>query len=214
LLRRRLGGGLLAVALAVAGNLPALVSPVVSRAATCTAQASGAYPNDPGYSPAENGFPLTQKTWDGEQWHLYSCIPQDVQLQSQDPEGAAGMSIDAAWAQYSKGRDDVLVAYMEGGVNWRIDSSCELRLRSYLNKGELPYPQNAQGQTKSSGDKYDLNGDGVFNVDDYKDDPRVLSAVATQPKSPAGGPYLHHVCAAAATTPPSSDITPEDLTVR
>lgn len=192
-----------------------LVQAVPVAAATCGPQAPGAYPNDPRYSPAENGFPLTPNTWDGEQWYLYGCIPQDVQVTAHDPEGAAGMGVDQVWAQYTKGRDDVLVAYMEGGVNWRIPPSCELRLRSYLNRGELPFPENGQGKTKIDlgipGDAYDLNGDGVFNVDDYRDDPRVRQVVAAYPKNPPGGPYLHHVCSTIDSA--WSDITPEDLIV-
>src|SRR5437867_364853 len=48
-------------------------------------------------------------------------------------------------------------------------------------------------------------------------DPRVLAAVASQPKSPAGGPFLHHVCAGRGSANSAgyapTDITPEDLIV-
>src|SRR5947207_14512370 len=81
------------------------------------------------------------------------------------------MSVDRVWNERAtRGRDDVIVAYMEGGVNWRLDDSPELRLRAYLNTGELPLPEDAGGMTHGT---YDLNGDGVVNVDDYADDPRV-----------------------------------------
>jgi hypothetical protein len=177
-------------------------------------QLPGGYPNDPGYAPAENATGLTSKTWDGEAWYLYGCIPQGVSNTSTDPESAAGMSIDRLWNRSpnpNKGRDDVIVAYMEGGINWRIGGSCELKDRAALNKGELPYPQDAMGHTKTVGDPWDLNGDGVFNVEDYVNDPRVLAGVLGVPKSPAGGPFLHHVCSGVG--PGFSDITPEDLIV-
>ena len=180
----------------------------------CHAQAPGAYPNDPNYSPAENN-PVTA-TWNEEQWYLYGCMPQGAPLTT-DPQNASGMSVDKAWAGYSKGSDQVVVAYMEGGVNWRISSSCELKDQAFLNKGELPLPENAAGQTKVDlhlgGDPYDLNGDGVFNVEDYIDDPRVTAAVVGLDKSPAGGSFLHHVCGAAGGPPGGTDITPEDLIV-
>jgi hypothetical protein len=210
---------LLAASLAPAGSLAASAP----RTATISPATAGCFPatcapNDPNYNPAERG--VAGKTWNDEQWYLYSFMPSTAPLAT-DPENASGMSVDAAWAKFGAGRDDVTVAYMEGGVNWRIAESCELRLRAYLNRGELPYPENAQGRTKpqlaaagtvfKNSDPYDLSDDGVFNVDDYKDDPRVLAGVLNVAKSPPGGPYLHHVCSVA--VPGSSDITSEDLIV-
>jgi hypothetical protein len=194
------------------------------RAATCTAQSPGSYPNDPGYAQAENATGPTSKTWDGEAWYLYGCIPQGVSNTSTDPEGASGMSIDKLWNRSpnpNKGRDDVIVAYMEGGINWRIPRSCELKDRAWLNKGELPYPQDAAGHTKTTGDPWDMNGDGVFNVEDYVNDPRVTAALVGVPKTPAGGAFLHHMCThpcdasqvCSPVGPGFSDITPEDLIV-
>src|SRR5438445_8278398 len=132
-----------AIAAAAGGPAAGPTLRALAAGTVCSAQTPGAYPNDPGYSPAENG--QAGQTWDNELWYLYGCIPQGVQNTSSDPEGAAGMSVDKTWSTFTKGRDDVLVAYMEGGINWRIGESCELRLRSYLNRGELPYPENAQG---------------------------------------------------------------------
>ncbi|MBV9524260.1 MAG: hypothetical protein JOZ46_00440, partial [Candidatus Dormibacteraeota bacterium] len=207
------------VSLALMAPLAPVAVPLVAHAATCTAQAPGAFPNDPAYAPAENG--QAQQTWDSEAWYLYDCIPQDVSATSSDPEGAAGMSVSALWNRSGgafpyadRGRNDVVVSYMEGGVNWRIPTSCELKDRALLNTGELPWPEDASGKTHGT---YDLNGDGVVNVEDYLNDPRVLAADASQPKSPAGGPFLHHVCSGAGTANGAgyapTDITPEDLIV-
>jgi hypothetical protein len=91
----------------------ALAAPHAAHAATCSSSISG--PNDPEYAEAERKFP-SPETWNSEQWPLFDCIPQTAPKAS-DPEGAAGMSVNRAWAGYGMG--DVTVAYMEGGVNWK-----------------------------------------------------------------------------------------------
>ena len=165
--------------------LAPLAAPAPAAGGTCANLP--AYPNDPDYAPAERGDQT--KTWNEEQWYLYSCLPADAPAAT-DPEGASGMSVDRVWNELAtRGRDDVIVAYMEGGVNWRLGDSPELRLRAHLNTGELPLPEDANGVTHGT---YDLNGDGVVNVDDYKDDPRV------------GRPFLH---------PGAGGITSEDVIV-
>jgi hypothetical protein len=212
---------LVTLALVVPAIPVAALHPLVSHAATCSAQAPGAYPNDPEFSPAENG--QAGATWDGEAWYLYGCMPKDAPL-STDPRNASGMSVADLWNRPTnpqRGRDDVVVAYMEGGVNWRIGSSCELKDQARLNTGELPYPQDANGKTKpqliaagqvfANANPFDLNNDGLVTVEDYVHDQRVLAGVAGVTKSPAGGLYLHHVCFGVG--PGFSDITPEDLIV-
>src|ERR1035437_2743335 len=197
-------------------------SALVAHAAACSGQPGGPYPNDPQYASAENG--QAGATWDGEAWYLYGCTPNGTAPLATDPQGASGMSVSDLWNRASnpqRGRNDVVVAYMEGGINWRIPASCELKDRAELNTGELPYPQNAAGLTKpqlaaqgtvfKNSNPYDLNDDGVVDVEDYVNDPRVTAADVGQPKSPAGGPFLHHVCSGIG--PGKSDITPEDLIV-
>src|SRR5438309_9997695 len=116
------------------------MAPLHARAATCGPHPGGPYPNDPQYAPAETAAgQAAGDTWDGEAWYLYDCIPQTASGAS-DAEGASGMSVDALWNRASNpdlGRDDVTVAYMEGGVNWRIGASCELKDRARLDTGEL-----------------------------------------------------------------------------
>ncbi|MEA2646715.1 MAG: hypothetical protein QOE92_1798, partial [Chloroflexota bacterium] len=198
--------------------LPAMAGPRLASAAACTAQAPNAFPNDPEYARAENDQ-SSGYTWDGEQWYLYGCLPQGVPLAS-DPEGASGMSVDRVWNDLgNRGRDDVKVAYMEGGINWRIGSSCELKDRAWLNTAELPHPQDAQGKTATelgqNGDPYDLNADGVVNVEDYLDDPRIPAAEVGMHRSPGdvNQPFLHQVCATTIPDNAGTNITPEDLIV-
>jgi Subtilase family/FG-GAP-like repeat len=161
--------------------LLALFAPHPATAATCTSAISG--PNDPGYAGAERSFP-SPATWNSEDWPLFDCIPQTAPAAT-DVEGAAGMSVNRAWAAYGMGH--VTVAYMEGGVNWKLPDSNDLRDQAYLNTGELPYPEDAEGHTHGT---YDLNGDGVVNVEDYLHDPRVGRA-----------------------NPQAGGITPEDLII-
>jgi len=168
-----------------------------AEARTCTAAISG--PNDPGYAPAERD-PNGGMTFNVEQWYLYDCIPQSAP-NAFDPEGAAGMSVNRAWATYGFGRSDVVVAYIEGGINWRRGESFDLRRKAYLNCGELPAPEKADGSTVpgsspgclESSRSYDLDGDGALTVDDYTNDPRVHR------------PFLHQQTA--------GGITAEDLIV-
>ncbi|HMH47954.1 MAG TPA: S8 family serine peptidase [Solirubrobacteraceae bacterium] len=159
----------------------ALASPHTAAAATCTSAISG--PNDPSFAGAERNFP-SPSTWNSEQWPLFDCMPQTAPVAS-DPEGAAGMSVNRAWAAYGMGH--VIVAYMEGGVNWKRSDANDLRDQSYLNTGELPYPQDASAQAHGT---YDLNGDGIVNVEDYAKDSRVGRA-----------------------NPQAGGITPEDLII-
>ncbi len=187
-----------AVALVCLLSIAALPQSLTSAADgnPCTSAISG--PNDPDYAPAERN-PLSGLTFNAEQWHLYDCIPQSAPVAT-DPEGASGMSVNKAWASFGMGRSDVIVAYIEGGVNWRLNSSTDIRRQAYLNCGELPAPENADGSTMHGhspgclqpNDSYDLDGDGVLTVDDYANDPRIAR------------PLLH---------PDAGGITAEDLIV-
>jgi hypothetical protein len=162
----------------------------------CTSGISG--PNDPDYARAERD-PASGATFNAEQFQLYDCMPQSAPVAT-DPENASGMSVNKAWASFGNGRSDVLVAYIEGGVNWRISTSRDIRRKAYLNCGELPAPEAADGSTtpgKSPGcleskKSYDIDGDGALTVDDYANDPRVHH------------PFLH---------PEAGGITAEDLIV-
>jgi len=126
-------------------------------------------PNDPNYAPGERN--PAQFCINEEQWYLYSFIPKCTPRAS-DPQGSSGMFVDAMWKQFTTGLPSVTVAYIEGGPNWKLDAAdtAELAPRAYLNTGELPYPELADG--RSCG-RYDCNGDGQVNIDDYAQDPRI-----------------------------------------
>jgi hypothetical protein len=90
----------------------------------------------------------------------------------------AGFNASGAW-KAERGRHDVVVAILDDGINW---GERGLRDQIHLNTGELPYPEHANG---SSCEAYDCNGDGVVNVEDYAQDPRV-SLSYTGRQGPAG----------------------------
>jgi hypothetical protein len=69
------------------------------------------------------------------------------------------------------GRPDVEIAVLDSGIKWNdFGAMQDLRLKIHLNRGELPLPKHSDSSDCAS---YDCNGDGVFNVADYSDDPRV-----------------------------------------
>lgn len=87
----------------------------------------------------------------------------------------AGVRADTAWKYFGKydtsgpvtvGDPNVVVAILDTGIRWQ-DS--ELRTKVHLNSGELPLPQNGASTCATD----DCNGDGVFNVVDFANDPRV-----------------------------------------
>ena len=170
--------------LAVVAAVVAAAVPVPTAAFAAGGWTGKTEPNDPGYAPAEHD-PVHYCIHD-EEWFLFSFIPKCTPLAS-DPEGAAGMSVDRAWKQFTFGRPDVRIAYMEGGINWRLaEAQHELTNQVYINTGELPYPEDASGHDHGT---YDLNGSGLINVQQYAHDPRVKT------------PYVNGV------------LTPEDLIV-
>lgn len=70
----------------------------------------------------------------------------------------SGSSIDLAW-DIEKGDPSVVLAIIDTGAVW---SDRELIERYFINKNELPPPDENQP------DRWDINGDGVFNVMDYR----------------------------------------------
>jgi hypothetical protein len=175
----------------VAAVLAVLVASVgIARADDVT------MPNDPGFAPCESQS--LNAGCHSEQWNLFGqlttpCpngqprpdggLPCWAPL-ARDPQHASGVDMTGAWAQGNLGRPDVLVAYIEGGVNYDSDNIKDGLDHIYLNKGELPYPERADS---TSAGRYDLNGDGRLSVGDYASDPRV------NPACPAGtDPFTNH----------------------
>jgi hypothetical protein len=112
---------------------------------------------------------------------LTSARSSDSTLSDNPQElcGVEGNSADTAW-QITSGRPSTVIAVTDSGIEW-----CDPALvdKIYLNRQALPPPENAQGLTKAQleadgqqfpdTDPYDLNGTGIFNVEQYANDPRI-----------------------------------------
>jgi hypothetical protein len=101
-------------------------------------------------------------------WYHFSHIPENAadSIRPAERELGSGNHVDRAFA-YSTGRFDVSIAIIDSGVRW---DHGDLQQKYYLHAPELPYPEDAVGE---SGGTHDLNGDGFFSLADYADDPRI-----------------------------------------
>ena len=117
----------------------------------------------------------------GDRVWMYASTPPDhpspLTLDKRELNGIRGASVvdqngsaPQAWAT-TTGRPDVTIAVLDSGIQWNDVGKpmADVRLKIRLNKGELPLPQD--GTTTCA--KYDCNNDGVFNVEDYANDPRI-----------------------------------------
>jgi hypothetical protein len=174
-----------AIALTVAGIAAGSPATAAStRAGPEPAFPASQYPNDPDFAPCESQDPVTGCT-DNEQWNLYGRLTGNTCLapggtvanrphpdgglpcwarNARDPEHASGVNMTGAWQQGNFGRPDVLIAYIEGGVNYSNDGVKDALDNIYLNKGELPYPEGANGKSRGT---YDFDGNGHFDIRDY-----------------------------------------------
>lgn len=103
----------------------------------------------------------------GTDWQRIGYIPSDWKdtVHPEEWEMGTGLGADQVWAT-TPGRTDVIIAVMDSGILW---DEPELLKKHALNRSELPLPMIGAEEAEA----YDVNGDGVFNLDDYLDDPRV-----------------------------------------
>jgi hypothetical protein len=123
-------------------------------------------PDDPDYDRWETGE--SGASFFDEQWELRSTTPRGVVLTTQ----TSGIGADRAW-RITRGRRDVVVAVLDSGIRW---GDRDLVHQHYLNRGELPEPQDAHARAQAG--VYDLNRDGSFDVRDYAADSRFGDANA------------------------------------
>jgi len=133
--------------------------------------------------------PVRPANWDngGSDWKLTSARTTNALVAANPQElcGVEGNSVDTAW-QVTTGRPDTVIAITDSGIEWCKPGVVD---KIALNRGALPYPENAQGLTKpqleaqgvsfSDSDPYDLSGSGVLNVAQYSSDPRVRQVTAS-----------------------------------
>ncbi|MHB2023916.1 MAG: S8 family serine peptidase [Mycobacteriales bacterium] len=158
--------------------------------------------------------PVRPANWalGGGNWKLTSARSSQPALANNPQElcGVRGNSVDTAW-QVSTGSPQTVIAVTDSGIEW-----CDPGIvnKIYLNRGALPEPENAAGQTKPQliaagvrfrdNDPYDLLDSGVFNVAQYAADPRVAKVAADY-----GGLFCAQHAAAAGYS--YHGISPEDL---
>jgi Subtilase family/FG-GAP-like repeat len=151
--------------------------------ATFAVRAHAAWPPAPGADMKDKA------NWPNDfdaSWNYISYFPERAAgarpIDAFDQQlGAAGMSIDRAWT-HTIGRPDVTIAVIDSGIEW---DTADLVNKAALNLGELKR-EDAKPRTAANGAcggtgplaGYDCNGDGVFNVADYRDDPRIAPVVA------------------------------------
>ncbi len=102
----------------------------------------------------------------GDVWK-YSSLPSGdtaIDASAQELFGVTGASVDRAW-QTTTGRPDVLIAVLDSGIRWG-DRLPDLVDKFYLSRAELPAPESSDNDA----DAHDRNGDGVFNLADYRAD--------------------------------------------
>ncbi|MCB9562315.1 MAG: VCBS repeat-containing protein [Kofleriaceae bacterium] len=141
--------------------LPALLGGLALGAADRPARAdwpapAGADLSDPSTWPSDPGY--------GGQWNLWSFMPAanlDT-VSAYEASVGSGFHADVAW-QTTIGDPAVVIAVLDSGIRWDQD---DLVNKFYLNRGELPVPAAACG-TAAGADLHDVNGDGLFNVQDY-----------------------------------------------
>ena len=104
---------------------------------------------------------------DLDDWHMVSWIPDNSVDTVREAELAVGSGVWMDQAVHTQtGRWEVAVAVLDSGIEWHED---DLRNKVLLNLDELPVPQDADGVEQP----YDADGNGLVNVQDYADDPRV-----------------------------------------
>ena len=154
-------------------------------------------PTDPDYDESEPDT-ANQKTSSSifdERFDLFGFPSQLTQSATyRDGPNAgkpmvAGFNAAGAW-KVERGRGDVVVAILDTGIKWATPG---LRDKVHLNTGELPLPEGANGQTDSGAPLkgYDLNRNGVVDVDDYAGDPRVKAKMPSGEQKPTGEDLIH-----------------------
>ncbi|MBM4367694.1 MAG: hypothetical protein FJ102_15895, partial [Deltaproteobacteria bacterium] len=104
----------------------------------------------------------------GKDWHLISYIPEGSRdtIRAAEAGMASGASADVAW-RHTTGRFDVVLGVCDSGFDW---SKNDFVNKVAINTAELPLPRHADG---TEAEDYDLDGNGLVNVQDYAEDPRV-----------------------------------------
>ncbi|SOD70338.1 hypothetical protein SAMN05892883_0057 [Jatrophihabitans sp. GAS493] len=92
-----------------------------------------------------------------------------------DPLGPQGMNLTQAFT-VTKGSASTVIAYVEGGINWQLPEASGLVDHIYINALETPVPcatVTCRRTYPSTPLDDDANHDGIVNIHDWDNDPRV-----------------------------------------
>lgn len=143
----------------------ALLTPVIARADVPMAT----------FPECGLGGPCPADYDPNDEWNFTSGWPDGANAVPEDQRAAgAGMWIDRAW-NVTVGRDDVVIAVLDSGIRW---DGGNLLDKFYLHAPELPFPQGEDGVDRGS---WDFDGNGVFNMSDWAEDPRLDPAAGENP---------------------------------
>ncbi|HEV3056557.1 MAG TPA: S8 family serine peptidase, partial [Solirubrobacteraceae bacterium] len=113
--------------------------------------------------------PTVPANWNngGGDWKLTSARSTNPLIYRNPQElcGVEGNSVDQAW-KTTTGRPTTVIAVTDSGIEWCDPGIVD---KIYVNRGAVPRPEYANGRRGP----YDINHDGVFNVQDYANDPRI-----------------------------------------
>jgi hypothetical protein len=185
---RRTSRALLAGAVVAAALLPVRVSASMPWPAPAPGQDPYAYQQYLRSATPPSDFSAND-------WKLNSAVDPAVPPTAQELGGVMGPSVDQAW-KVTTGRPDVRIAVLDSGIEWNNhDAMVDLRNKVFLNWAELPPPVfsdvtgthlactgvalPARQANTPFPHCYDVNHDGVFNLQDYATDPRVLAPTHT-----------------------------------
>ena len=140
---------------------------------------------------SDNDLPTTfdcEDDWKFTDWRDPDGDPQ-VAWDPHEFFGVKGASLNRAW-EVTTGRPDVVIAVLDSGIRWEEAGREDLVRKHFVNRHELPRPQDAEGAERVNADDthfdgYDVDGDqdadgvpdgvpdGMFSVVDFWSDPRV-----------------------------------------
>jgi hypothetical protein len=118
-----------------------------------------------------------------ESWWQISYVPAGSRDSVRPAELATGSGNrnDRAW-RVTTGDWQVMLAVADSGIHW---NERDYRNKIALNAEELPVPQHADGTDVAGSD---LDGNGIFNIQDWAEDPRVDPAAGHPSASDALDP--------------------------
>lgn len=126
----------------------------------------------------------------GKRWEYISYIPDGIEnnsnFNSSEVALGSGVSADLGW-MITAGDPNTLIATFDSG--YYLDRG-DIYKKLFLNKHELAgcYPLNAGGNNPGGAGSpvFDIDGNGLFNCQDYDNDPRFQFSDDARPNGPFG----------------------------